>query len=66
MVNHPLLQRLQSTLHFNLLDDLTLGEQADTVSRAVDMIDTEAATLGFTLNKNECEFVATLRGRRIE
>lgn len=52
---HPLLTRLRSELRFSFLDDLTLGGEADTVARDVELIDMEAAAMGLKLNKNKCE-----------
>ena len=53
----PLLDTIESELHFGYLDDLTIGGDAETVTNDFERIESLAAILGLKLNRSKCEIV---------
>ena len=53
----PLLDTIESELHFGYLDDLTIGGDAETVADDFERIESSAAILGLRLNRSKCEIV---------
>ena len=53
----PLLDTIESELHFGYLDDLTIGGDAETVANDFQRIELSSTILGLMLNRSKCEIV---------
>ena len=56
---HSLLSSLESEFVCGYLDDITIGDDVDTIAKDLIKLEQDAAHLGLTLNRSKCEIIAS-------